>query len=202
MTLLLSALISDSVFDFSIFWNKGFNNHHDEHHHGEGGLAMMLPLVLLAFGAIGAGFIPFGKFVSANGLPHEAKIELSFSALPVFIGIAGIAIAYLFYKNESERAGKFASALNVFYKAAFRKFYVDEIYLFITQKILFNVIGKTAAWFDRTIIDGSVNLLGNGTAIVSEKIKKIQSGSVQQYALYFLLAVLTIASLFIYIWKS
>jgi NADH-quinone oxidoreductase subunit L len=186
---------------FSIFWNKEFSNNHGDHHHGEGGVPMMLPLVLLAVGAIGAGFIPFGKFVSANGLPHEAEIDLGFSALPVLIGVTGIVIAYLFYKSESERANKLATALNGFYKAAYRKFYIDEVYLFITHMILFNVIGKTAAWFDRTIIDGSVNLLGNGTALVSEKIKKVQSGSVQQYALYFLIAVLAIASLFIYIWK-
>ena len=38
-------------------------------HHGEGGISMMMPLVLLAIGAAAAGFIPFGNFVSSDGKP-------------------------------------------------------------------------------------------------------------------------------------
>ncbi len=47
---------------FSIFWNKAHHPHGEGH--GEGGFAMMLPLILLAVGAAAAGFIPFGNFVS------------------------------------------------------------------------------------------------------------------------------------------
>jgi NADH-quinone oxidoreductase subunit L len=40
------------------------------------------------------------------------------------------------------------------YKTAYRKFYIDEIYLFITKKIIFNLVGRPAAWIDRNIVDG------------------------------------------------
>ncbi len=36
-------------------------------HHGEGPVSMKLPLIILTFCAIFAGFIPFGKYVSSDG---------------------------------------------------------------------------------------------------------------------------------------
>ena len=93
-----------------------------------------------------------------------------------------------------------AQALDGLYKAIHRKFYVDEFYLFVTKKLLFNLIGRPAAWFDRQVVDGLVNATGNTTEAVSEKIRGFQSGKVQVYALYFLGAVIGLAVLFIYIW--
>ena len=87
------------------------------------------------------------------------------------------------------------------YKAAYHKFYIDELYLFITKKILFNLIGRPAAWFDKNVVDGLVNATGDGTAALSEKIKGFQSGKLQQYAIYFLAAVVGLAVVFIYLWK-
>ena len=78
---------------------------------------------------------------------------------------------------------------------------MDELYLFITKKILFNLVGRPAAWFDKNVVDGMVNTTGNATEAVSEKIKMMQSGKVQQYAIYFLMGVIGLALLFIYIWK-
>jgi NADH-quinone oxidoreductase subunit L len=184
---------------FSIFWNKPASL--DGHHHGEGGFAMMLPLILLGIGAAGAGFIPFGKFVSSDGLPLESHVDLQFSALPVAIGLAGIFLAMWMYKKENDKPQRFANSLNGFYKAAYHKFYIDEIYLFVTKKVLFNLVGRPAAWFDRNVVDGLVNFTGNSTAFVSEKIKKMQSGKVQQYAIYFLVSAIALAALFIYVLK-
>jgi len=47
-----------------------------------------------------------------------------------------------------------------------------------------------------------MNATGNTTQAVSEKIKGMQSGKVQQYAIYFLVAVIGLAVLFIYVWKK
>jgi len=105
------------------------------------------------------------------------------------------------YKKQSNKPDKIAASLSGFYKAAYHKFYIDELYLFVTKKVLFNLIGKPAAWFDKNIVDGLMNLTGNTTQAVSEKIKKLQSGKIQQYAIYFLVAVIGLALLFIYVWK-
>lgn len=162
---------------------------------------MMMPLVLLAVGAAGAGFIPFGHYVTVDGTRLESEFHLQFSILPVALGLAGIVLAMWLYKNQNERPDKIATSLSGLYKAAYRKFYIDEIYLFITQKIIFNLVGRPAAWFDKNVVDGLVNLTGNTTQLVSEKIKGIQSGKVQQYAIYFLVSIVGLALLFIYIWK-
>jgi NADH-quinone oxidoreductase subunit L len=161
----------------------------------------MLPLILLAVGAAAAGFIPFGEFVSTDGKALASHFHLQFSIAPVALGLAGIFTAMWLYKKQNSKPDKLAASFSGLYKAAYHKFYIDEIYLFITRKVLFNLIGRPAAWFDRNVVDGMVNLTGSATQTVSEKIKKLQSGKVQQYAIYFLAGVIGLAVLFIYVWK-
>jgi len=205
IALVVSGLTAFYMFRlyFSIFWNKTQDSRLSTHdsHHGEGGFSMMLPLILLAIGAAGAGFIPFGKFVSSDGTILESKFHLSFSILPVALGLAGIFTSMWLYKKQNDKADKIAASLSGLYKTAYHKFYIDEIYLFITKKVLFNLVGRPAAWFDKNIVDGLINLTGNTTQEISESIKKIQSGKVQQYAIYFLVAIIGLAALFIYWWK-
>ena len=184
---------------FTIFWNKEAHLHGE--HKGEGGFAMMLPLLLLAVGAAGAGFIPFGHYVSTDGKALQSEFHLSFSIAPVALGLIGIFTAMWLYLKQNDKPDKIAASLNGFYKAAYHKFYIDEIYVFITKKILFNLIGRPAAWFDKNVVDGLVNATGNTTTLISEKIKGLQSGKVQQYALYFLASIIGLAILFIYLWK-
>ena len=190
---------------FTIFWNKPHEVHGPASAKAtagkEGGFAMMLPLVLLAAGAAAAGFIPFGEFVSSDGKALESKFHLEFSIAPVALGLAGIFTAMWLYKKQNDNSDKIAASLNGFYNAAYHKFYIDGIYLFITKKILFNLIGRPAAWFDRNIVDGMMNLTGSAIQVISEGIKKLQSGKVQQYAIYFLAGVIILATFFIYIWK-
>ena len=73
--------------------------------------------------------------------------------------------------------------------------------MFITKKIVFNLVGRPAAWFDKNVVNGLVNATGNSTLFISEKIKGFQSCKVQQYAIYFLAGVIGLAILFIYVWK-
>lgn len=184
---------------FSIFWNKAYHPHGE--HHGEGGAVMMLPLLLLAVGAVFAGYIPFGHFVSSDGKALGSEFHLSFSIAPVALGLIGILTAMWLYKNENEKPAKLAASLSGLYKSAYHKFYIDELYLFITKKVLFNLVARPAAWFDKTVVDGLVNFTGNTTQDLSERIKGIQSGKVQQYAIYFLVSAVALALLFIYVWK-
>jgi NADH-quinone oxidoreductase subunit L len=183
---------------FSIFWNKEI---HVEHHHGEGSLSMKIPLIVLAILTIFSGLVPFGNYISSDGFPLASHFEISFAIMPVALAVAGIILAAWLYKNPSDKPAKIASSMGALYRAAFRKFYIDEIYLFITKRIIFNLIGRPAAWFDKNVVDGFMNLLGVSTAYTSEKIKYIQSGRVQGYAIYFFASVLALAIIFIYLWK-
>ncbi|MBN8836887.1 MAG: NADH-quinone oxidoreductase subunit L [Sphingobacteriia bacterium] len=181
---------------FSIFWNKEAHLHGE--HHGEGSFAMKLPLVLLAILSVGAGFIPFASFVTADGAALETHIDYAFSAAPVFFGVTGILLAAYLYKTENARPQNIANTFGGLYQSAYKKFYIDEIYLFITKKIVFNCIGRPAAWIDKNIINGTINLFGNTTVKLSESVKTIQSGKVQSYALYFISGALLLAALIIY----
>jgi len=162
---------------------------------------MKIPLIVLAICVIAVGFLPIAQLVTSDGAALETHIDLVFSALPVTLAIVGILVATLLYKKASTLPDTIELGLGVFYTTAYRKFYIDEIYLFITKKIIFNLIGRPAAWMDKNIVDGFIILLANTTATISEKIKGFQSGKVQNYALYFFGGVIGLAVLFIYLWN-
>jgi NADH-quinone oxidoreductase subunit L len=190
---------------FSIFWRDKMPSSLDrgwgEAHHGEGTFSMKLTLVILGICAATAGFIPFGNYISTNGSALASHFDPAFSIAPVALGMAGILLAMWMYKNENDRPEKLSSALGGLYKTAYRKFYIDEIYLFITKKVLFNLIGRPAAWIDRNIVDGAINGIAWTTGQISTLIKGMQSGKVQGYALYFFGGILVLAIIFLYLWK-
>jgi NADH-quinone oxidoreductase subunit L len=162
---------------------------------------MKIPLIILSGGAVFAGFFPFAHLITANGLPLETSIDPRSAIFPVTLATAGILLARRMYRKQNELPQKMASSLRGLYAPAYKKFYIDEIYLFITKKIIFNLIGKPAAWIDKNIVDGGMNLLATITAKISELIKGLQSGKVQNYALYFFSGIIGLALLFIYLWK-
>lgn len=203
LALLTSGITAFYMFRlyFSIFWNKPPAPVPAEHHHGEGSLSMKLPLVLLAIGTLVAGFIPFSHYISSDGRPFTTTLHLGFSIPPVALALAGIAAAWVLYYRESNRPLTLAAQLGGWYKTAYRKFYIDEIYLFITKKVIFNLVGRPAAWIDRNIVDGAMNGIAWLTGQISILIKGMQSGRVQSYALYFFGGVLLLTILFVYVWK-
>ncbi|MDB5284965.1 MAG: nuoL [Bacteroidota bacterium] len=185
---------------FSIFWNKEFHaEHHDDH--GEGPMTMKLPLIILGLMALIAGFVPFSHFVTSDGQMLETEMHIVFSVAPVFLALTGILIAFRLYKSENPGAEKIASAFGGLYEWALHKFYIDEIYLFVTKKIIFNLIGKPSAWIDRNIVDGGVNLSADLTGDTSDLIKDWQSGKLQKYAIWFFAGAMGLVVVFMYVWR-
>ncbi len=197
---------------FSIFWNKEASIHsnhqahankieHEDHSDSEGPWTMKLPLLILAACAVGVGFVPFSNFVTSNGAPLETHTNLLFSIAPVALTIIAISIAASLYKKQNTKSDKIVTAVGGLYTAAYKKFYIDEVYLFVTKKIIFPFVGQPIAWADKHLIDGFMLLLAKITSYISASIKGLQSGKVQNYALYFFGGVLALSILFIYIWK-
>jgi NADH-quinone oxidoreductase subunit L len=180
---------------FSIFWNKESSEHRD--HHSEGGLAILGPLVILAVAAATAGFIPFGNYVTSDGEALQTSINIVFSIAPVLLALTGILLAARLYKSASTVPEKIASSLGELYRSAYHKFYIDEIYFFFTKKIIFNLVGRPAAWLDRNVVDGAVNLSADLTDDTSGLIRNWQSGKLQQYAIWFLAGTIALVVLFI-----
>ena len=186
---------------FNIFWNKEYHKHNNEHDaHGEGPGTMLIPLIILGMISVFAGFIPFGKLVTSDGKILVTSFDMIFSIAPVLLAILGIIIAWSFYKKESLVPQRLTNSISGFYKIAYNKFYIDEAYLFITKKIIFNLIGRPAAWIDRNIVDAFMNLLATITGNISFLIRKLQSGKLQLYTAYFFVGVISFVLIFIYWW--
>ena len=192
----LTAFYMSRLF-FSVFHGKKQQYHHEPH---EAPWTMTVPLIFLAIGAAVSGFIPFHNLVTSDSKPFETEFHLGIALPAILIAVAGIAIAYVFYFRESNLPDRVASSMKGFYKAAYQKFYIDEVYLFITQKIIFNRVSKPIAWFDRHIVDGTMNGLSYVTNEVSGRIRGFQSGQLQQYAWVFVSGAVALALAFIYLW--
>jgi len=190
---------------FSIFWNKAPQLARAEgeavKNRSEGTFLMKLPLVILSACAVLAGFVPFSKLVTANGLPLQTKLNILFSVTPVTLSVLAILLAARLYAKENKQPANIESSLGGFYKTVKRKFYIDELYLFVTKKIIFKFIAQPAAWIDRQVIDGCMNGIAFVTAATSNAIKGVQSGRVQSYALYFFGGIAALAILFVYVWR-
>ncbi len=182
---------------FGIFWGKETQYKHPPY---ESPIAMTFPLLFLAFMSVVAGFIPFSEFITADKTGFEGQLNYPMAAVAVGTGLVGIILAWVFYKKENDLADKFANAFGVFYKWTYHKFYFDEIYMFVTKKIIFNLISAPIAKFDKKYVDGTMEGIGNKTVLISEKIKGLQSGRLQDYAMFFVSGVVVIALVFIYLW--
>jgi NADH-quinone oxidoreductase subunit L len=183
---------------FSIFWGKEPHYHHTPH---EAPAVMTVPLVILATGSVFAGFLPFSDLITSDGKPFETHIEMGIAIPSVLIGLAGIGLAFLMYRKESGLPDRVASAFSLGYRWAYNKFYIDEIYLFITKKVIFRYISVPVAWFDRHIVDGTMNLIAKITNVASYGIREFQSGQIQTYAYVFVSGAVMLAILIIYLWK-
>ena len=176
---------------YGIFWgteNKELHAHHTPH---EAPLTMTLPLMFLAIVTVGAGFIPFGHFVSADGQAYDIHLDPTIATTSVIVAVCSIALATFIYKGEKQPvAEKMRAALPALHRWAFKRFYLDEVYQFVTHRIIFAHISKPIAWFDRHVVDGFFDFLAWGTNALGVQIKGLQSGSIQKYAYVFLLGVL------------
>jgi NADH-quinone oxidoreductase subunit L len=180
---------------FGIFWNKSQHYHHTPH---ESPLTMTLPLVFLALGSAFTGFIPFGNFVSADRMVFGTEMHLNIAIPSVLVALAGILTAFILYKKENTTSDRIAAALGSFYKTVYNKFYIDELYLFVTKRIIFNLVSRPIAWFDRHIVDGAMNGIAGTISWSSEKIKGLQSGQLQHYALAFVSGAIILVLIVLY----
>lgn len=172
---------------YSIFWGKENKALHQEHRPHEAPLSMTIPLIFLAAVTLVAGWIPFGHFVSSDGMAYDIHIDWTVASVSLGVAAAGILLATWMYLREDRTvADGLATRFSGLHKAAYHRFYIDEVYQFITHRIIFACISAPVAWFDRHVVDGFMNMLAAVTEKVSWGIRKMQSGYVQRYAIWFL----------------
>jgi len=175
---------------YGIFWGKEAQHEHTPH---EAPATMTVPLIILSTITVFAGFIPFGHFVSADGTAFTSHIEMSTAVISLTVAVVSIAIAtFMYRKDKQPLADALEKDCKGLHTAAYHRFYIDEIYQFVTHRIIFGCISRPIAWFDRNVVDGFFNFLAWSTQECSWSIQGFQSGRVQQYTYVFLVGALAI----------
>lgn len=183
---------------YNIFWGKPHDT--SSHTPHEAPKSMTIPLIFLAAVTFVAGWIPFGKFVSSDGSAYTIHLDVTVAITSICVAVVAILLATWMYSREKQTAAdKLAVNFKGLYRAAYHRFYIDEIYQFVTHKIIFNCISTPIAWFDRHVVDGFMNSLAWITNATSYKIRGLQSGSIQQYTLIFLSGALIIVLILLFV---
>lgn len=183
---------------FGIFWGTENKQLHAEHTPHEAPLTMTFPLMFLAVVTCVAGFIPFGHFVSADGQAYDIHLDWNVAGTSIVIAVGAIALATYIYMGERQPvADAAAEKLQKLHRWAYKRFYMDEVYQYITHRIIFAHISKPIAWFDRHVVDGFFNFLASGSHALSFRIRGLQSGAVQKYAYVFFVGILILLAIMV-----
>ena len=175
---------------FGIFWGKEAKHEHTPH---ESPATMTVPLIILAVVTCVAGFIPFGEFVTSNGTAYHIHIDPVVATTSVVCAVVAILLATWLFAKPNTKPEKMQAALPKLHKWAYNRFYMDNVYQYITHKIIFARISKPIAWFDRHIIDATMDMFATVTNVAADKIKGFQSGKLQSYVWVYIVGAMVIA---------
>ena len=185
---------------YCIFWGKENKELHAAHTPHESPFTMTLPLMILAAITCVAGFIPFGHFVSSNGTSYDIHLDWSVAGTSIVVALIAIALAtWMYLREEQPVADALQRTFPKLHRAAYKRFYMDELWLFVTKKIIFRCVSTPLAWFDRHVIDQFLNFLAWATNALGEEVQPLQNGRIQTYTLWFLggIVVLTLMLLLV-----
>ncbi len=181
---------------------------------------MTIPLILLAIASIFLGMalgLPLGAstihgwlepvFAEATEmLHHEETYELFgidgvLILASVTVAVVGVAIAWRLFGAEllglrltarPELVRELSARVSFLYRASLNKWWFDDL-----NHLLFMVVGGRVAsamwWFDREVVDGSVNAIGRGTIASGRGLRRVQTGRVQNYALGIAIGLIVMA---------
>ncbi len=179
---------------YGIFWgteNKELHEHHTPH---EAPLTMTVPLIILTVITVTCGWaLNFGSFISASGQDYQIHLDTQVAITSCVIAVISIALATYIYKGEKQPiADMLYKRFPTLHRAAYKRFYMDEIWMFITHKIIFRCVSTPIAWFDRHVVDGTFDFMAWGANEAGETIRPWQSGDVRRYAVWFLTGIVAL----------
>jgi NADH-quinone oxidoreductase subunit L len=165
------------------------------------------------------------RYQAAEGIPHYAhSTEILLTAVSVALAVLGIYLAYHFFLQHKEKPALWLEKFRGVHQLVFNKYYVDETYdlLFVDRA---KDSGRLLSAFDKNVVDGAVNGTATITRITawissqadihivdrivnlvaqffrffSSVVGKLQTGLVQQYALFFVIGIILVISLYLYL---
>lgn len=184
-------------------WFMTFMGEYRGHHcHGESPATMTVPLLILAVLAFASGFVLMlgwdGVFtlniagsewiVGGWDRPNAGIhwIEELFTNWKTYVTIVlvvvAIALAYTMYvKKAIVPKGDTKLEKSVLYRTISNRYYFPEIYNQLSWKAGYG-IAKGVDFFDRQVIDGTVNGLSNAVVGSGDLMSKAQDGNLHTYA--------------------
>ena len=198
---------------FMVFHGQCRAEEHVKAHIHESPGVMTVPLMILAFGSIFAGWLGAPEYLwhapwedwlrPVFGAVHEAHHgsltdEIYLMLLTVAIAAVGIFIAYWAYGRRATLAQRAASlAGGAPYRLLLNKYYVDELYDRVLVRPFTAASGWLAQIFDPAVIDGAVNGIAGSARGLSAKWRAMQTGDVQHYLIAFVAGALALLAYYL-----
>ena len=171
---------------------------------------MLIPLIILAIGALFSGYFFKDYFIGSNSelfwgnsiaLHHHDEHHIPFLIYyaPMLLGFLGLFLAWYMYLKNKSIPGKIVKLNGPLYQFLLNKWYFDELYEFIfvrPAKAIGHFLWKV---FDGRIIDGfGPDGIAKVVLDLSIRAKRIQSGYIYHYAFAILIGVSLFITYFIY----
>ena len=100
----------------------------------------------------------------------------------------------MYARDRQPVADMLAARFSRLHRAAYRRFYMDEAWLFVTKRVIFRCVSVPVAWFDRHVIDQFMNFLAWGTNAAGESLQPVQNGRIQAYTWWFLSGIIVLTA--------
>ena len=180
---------------FRLIFVAFFGESRAEHEPHESPPAMTVPLIILAVCSVTAGFIgapflekAFWAYVY-YGYPHHPVPDLMIMVVSTVIALSGILLAWLIYYKKVIPAEKIKERFKPVYTLLENKYYIDEIYQWFFDKVVL-VISSAFNWSDKNLVDGTAHGISDGIRGAGARMRFIQTGNMQNYALVIFIAVI------------
>jgi NADH-quinone oxidoreductase subunit L len=194
---------------FLTFFGETRADHHTFEHAHESPRTMLVPLAVLAAGAVFAGMIWYEDFFGhryaeffgpsvffgpENHVIHDAHEAPTWVKVSPFVAmLSGLGLAYLFYVLRPGLPGALARSQAPLYDFLYNKWYFDELYdrIFVRPALwLGRVLWKGG---DGATIDGAINGLAMGVVPFFTRLAgRAQSGYLFHYAFAMVLGILAL----------
>ncbi|PWU21983.1 MAG: NADH-quinone oxidoreductase subunit L [Bdellovibrio sp.] len=130
-----------------------------------------------------------------GGESSDSSLEVGLMLTSVVLASAMAGLAFLFYAKKSTAPARIAEALGGFYRLVYNKYFVDEAYFRALINPLMRASQKLWYYVDVSLIDRTTYVLSDTIRGGGSFVRSLQSGNLQQYALYIGLGVVTVLSI-------
>lgn len=116
--------------------------------------------------------------------PIDVATEWTLMGVSVALASVSAFVAYQFYVKSPEAPKKFAESIKPVYNLVYNKYFVDEAYFAGVINPLVNVSRNIWYYIDVNFIDKATYLAGDLMRGMGSVVKSLQTGNMQQYAMY------------------